>query len=220
MSAYKEEEYLMLSGIQHFAFCKRQWALIQIENVWQENYHTAIGNILHERVHDSTNFEKRGNIIISRGMPIFSASLGIRGECDVVEFVKDSGGVKIHGRDGKYVPYPVEYKKGSPKKNEVDILQLAAQVMCLEEMFLTNIPYGYLYYGQTRHREKIEITKEIREKVSAMFCEMHMLFKRGHTPKVNPSKSCNSCSLVNLCLPVLCKNKSAKDYIENMLNEE
>ena len=217
---YKQEEYLMLSGIQHFVFCKRQWALIHIENVWQDNYHTAIGNVFHEKVHNSAVFEKRGNIITSRAMPIYSSVLGISGECDVVEFISDKKGVKIQGREGMYIPCPVEYKKGSPKKTEIDVLQLVAQAMCLEEMFCCNLNYGYLFYGQTRHREKVEITKELKDQTTDMINEMHMLFKRGHTPKVKPSKSCNSCSLKDLCLPVLCKNKSAKEYIQKMINEE
>jgi CRISPR-associated exonuclease Cas4 len=116
---YKQEEYLMLSGIQHFVFCKRQWALIHIENVWQDNYHTAIGNVFHEKVHNSAVFEKRGNIITSRAMPIHSSVLGISGECDVVEFISDKKGVKIQGREGMYIPCPVEYKKGSLKKRKL-----------------------------------------------------------------------------------------------------
>ncbi|MCK9479481.1 MAG: CRISPR-associated protein Cas4 [Firmicutes bacterium] len=219
MKEYKQEEYLMLSGIQHFAFCKRQWALIHIENLWQENYHTAIGNVFHEKVHDGAITEKRGNIITSRAMPVHSSALGISGECDVVEFHLDKSGVKIKGRQGRYTPYPVEYKKGVPKKTEVDTLQLAAQAMCLEEMLCCDVNSGYLFYGQTRHREKIEITHELKEKVTDIFQQMHMLFERGHTPRVKPSKSCNSCSLNDLCLPVLCKSKSAKGYIQKMLNE-
>jgi CRISPR-associated exonuclease Cas4 len=153
-------------------------------------------------------------------MPIHSSVLGISGECDVVEFISDKKGVKIQGREGMYIPCPVEYKKGSPKKTEIDVLQLVAQAMCLEEMFCCNLNYGYLFYGQTRHREKVEITKELKDQTTDMINEMHMLFKRGHTPKVKPSKSCNSCSLKDLCLPVLCKNKSAKEYIQKMINEE
>ena len=219
MKVYKQDEYLMLSGIQHFAFCKRQWALIHIENLWQDNYHTAIGNVFHEKVHDAASAEKRGNVIISRAMPVHSSTLGISGECDVVEFHLDKNGVKIKGREGTYIPYPIEYKKGAPKKTDIDILQLVAQAMCLEEMFCCDVNRGYLFYGQTRHREKIEVTQKLKDKVTDIIQQMHMLFKRGNTPKVKPSKSCSLCSLNDLCLPVLCKNKSAREYIEKMINE-
>lgn len=219
MKVYKQDEYLMLSGIQHFAFCKRQWALIHIENLWQDNYHTAIGNVFHEKVHDAASAEKRGNVIISRAMPVHSSTLGISGECDVVEFHLDKNGVKIKGREGTYIPYPIEYKKGAPKKTDIDILQLVAQAMCLEEMLCCDVNRGYLFYGQTRHREKIEVTQKLKDKVTDIIQQMHMLFKRGHTPKVKPSKSCSLCSLNDLCLPVLCKNKSAREYIEKMINE-
>lgn len=216
---YEQEDYLALSGIQHFAFCKRQWALIHVEGLWQENYHTAIGRVFHERAHAGGAAQKRGGLITARGVPVHSPTLGISGECDVLEFYSDKMGVKISGREGKYIPCPVEYKKGSPKKTEVDILQLAAQAMCLEEMFCCDIGHGYLFYGQTRHREKIEITQELKKKVADITKQMHELVKRGHTPKVKPTKSCDSCSLADLCLPVLCKNKSAAEYISRMLNE-
>lgn len=217
---YKQNEYLMLSGIQHFAFCRRQWALIHIENQWQENYHTAVGNVFHEKVHDNTSVEKRGDIIISRGIPIHSNTLKISGECDVVEFRKNSKGIKIDRYDGTYIPYPVEYKKGAPKKTDIDILQLVAQAMCLEEMFLCDIEYGYLYYGKSRHREKVKITEELKVRVGSMTKEMHMLFKKGHTPKVKPTKACNLCSLKDICLPELTKVKTVRAYIEKNIMED
>lgn len=217
---YKQKDYLMLSGIQHFAFCRRQWALIHIENQWQENYHTAVGNVFHEKVHDNTSAEKRGDIIVSRGVPIHSTILKISGECDVVEFRRDARGIKINGYDGTYIPYPIEYKKGSPKKTDIDVLQLVAQAMCLEEMFLCDIECGYLYYGKTKRREKVGITIELKERVSSMAREMHMLFKKGHTPKVKPTKACNSCSLRDICLPELSKFRTVKSYIENNIKED
>jgi len=210
----------MLSGIQHFVFCKRQWALIHIENVWQDNYHTAIGNVFHEKVHNSAVFEKRGNIITSRAMPIHSSVLGISGECDVVEFHQDMNGIKLYGREGKYIPYPIEYKKGNPKKNDIDILQLTAQSICLEEMFLCNIKCGYLYYGKTRHRERIEITEELKAKVCKLVEEMHLLYNKGYTPKVKFRKDCDLCSLKELCMPVIYNKRTVKEYIEKRIKEE
>lgn len=217
---YKQKEYLMLSGIQHFAFCRRQWALIHIENQWQENHHTAVGNVFHEKVHDNTSVEKRGDIIVSRGIPIHSTTLKISGECDVVEFRRNAKGIKINSYDGTYIPYPVEYKKGSPKKTDIDVLQLVAQAMCLEEMFLCDIECGYLYYGKTRHREEVKITEELKDRVGRMTKEMHMLFKKGHTPKVKPTKACKLCSLKDICLPELSKVKTVRTYIENNLKED
>lgn len=220
MKEYNQEDYLMLSGIQHFAFCKRQWALIHIEHLWEENYHTIIGNIFHEKVHDANIVEKRKNIIISRAMPINSRILGINGECDVVEFHLDKNGVKIHGRERKYVLYPIEYKIGKPKTSDADVLQLVAQAMCLEEMFNCNINLGYLFYGKIRHRETIDITQELKDKVTKICCEMHELFNKGYTPKVKSFKNCNLCSLNDLCIPVLCNNRNVKNYIEKRINEE
>ena len=148
---YKEEDYLQLSGIQHFAFCRRQWALAYIELQWQENVRTVEGKLLHEVAHDASVKEKRGSLIVVRAMPVHSRELGISGECDVVEFYKAEDGVPISGREGKYRVIPVEYKRGKPKTDDVDALQVAAQALCLEEMLCCDIPYGYIYYGETRH---------------------------------------------------------------------
>ena len=217
---YQEEDYLSLSGIQHFEFCKRQWALIHIEQQWEENLRTVEGNIFHKKAHDGTYTEKRKDIIITRGMRIFSRTMGITGICDIVEFHLDDKGVPIFGREGKYLVYPVEYKNGEPKVEDMDILQLVAQAMCLEEMLCCNITKGYLFYGKIRRRIEIEITDVLREKVKADFLEMHQYYQRRHTPKVKRSKSCNACSLKEICLPVLCKNISVKSYINKRMNEE
>lgn len=217
---YKEEEYLQLSGIQHFAFCRRQWALAYIELQWQENIRTVEGRILHEKAHDITAAEKRGDLIISRAMPVHSRELGISGECDVVEFHKDIRGIPLAGKEGLYRVIPVEYKRGNPKSNDVDKLQLTAQVLCLEEMLCCEIPVGYLYYGESRHRTRVDITEELRQKAKDMFLEMHQYFCRSYTPKVKISKSCNACSLKEVCLPVLNKNKSVTEYIERNIAGE
>lgn len=217
---YREEDFLMLSGIQHYAFCKRQWALIHIEQQWQENLHTVVGELFHKRAHDKFSYEKRGDVIITRGLPIRSRELGISGECDIVEFQERENGIRLFGRTGTYQPYPVEYKKGSPKSTEADILQLTAQAMCLEEMFSISVPEGALYYGEIRRRESIVINDELRSTVNRMVEDMHRLFTKGHTPKVKWWKSCNACSLKETCLPRMGKLSSVEAYIGKKLREE
>jgi len=217
---YKEEDFLQLSGIQHFAYCRRQWALAYIELQWNENVRTVEGKLLHEQAHDPAYNEKRGDVIVSRGMPIRSSSLGVSGECDVVEFHKSDEGVPIIGREGVYLIVPIEYKRGEPKTNDVDKLQLAAQAMCLEEMFCCKVPFGYLYYGGTRHRNMVEFSPELRQKVKDCFAEMHELYDRRYTPMVKRNKGCNACSLKDICLPVLNPAKSSKKYIEEALHEK
>ncbi|WP_334291267.1 CRISPR-associated protein Cas4 [[Clostridium] hylemonae] len=217
---YNEEEYLQLSGIQHFAFCRRQWALAYIELQWSENVRTVEGKLLHEKAHDVTSEEKRGDLIISRAMPIHSRELGVSGECDIVEFHRSGTGITLSGRDGTYEAVPIEYKRGSPKQNDVDILQLTAQAMCLEEMLCCEIPYGYLYYGETRHRSKVVFEESIRQKVRDSFREMHQYYERRYTPRVKRTRSCNACSLKDFCLPVLGVGKSASSYIDKALSQE
>ena len=219
MMEYKEEDFLLLSGIQHFVFCKRQWALIHIEQQWQENLRTIEGEILHEKTHDETIKEKRGDLVISRGMAIFSRTLGITGACDVVELHKALDGVNIFGREGNYNPVPVEYKRGKPKEDESDVLQLCAQAMCLEEMLLCKIPEAFLFYWETKRRLKITLDDGLRDRVKIIVKEMHELYDKRYTPKVKLSKSCKACSLTEVCMPKLCKDLSVIDYIKKNLLE-
>ena len=216
---YAEEEYLMISGIQHFKFCRRQWALIHIEQQWSENYHTAVGELMHKKAHGPYITEKRKDVLIVRALPIASRKLGAVGECDIVEFHKCDDGVSLRGHRGLYSIYPIEYKKGKPKVSEEDKLQLVVQTMALEEMFSTQIEEGAIYYGETRRREVVQVSQELRDMATKMFEEMHDYFKRGYTPKVKQSKSCNSCSLKDICLPRLNKAGSVKNYISQMLGD-
>jgi len=217
---YREEDFLLLSGIQHFAFCRRQWALIHIEQQWQENLKTIEGHIVHEKAHDGFSSEKRKNVIISRGMPVFSKRLGISGICDIVEFHKSPEGIRIFGREGLYIPSPVEYKRGKPKNGDYDALQLCAQAICLEEMLLCEIPKGFIYYAETNRRQEIIFSSALREKVRTISNEMHLYYERRYTPKVKPSKSCKACSLTNICMPKLNKNLSVSRYINSNLMED
>lgn len=217
---YQEENYLSLSGIQHFEFCRRQWALIHIEQQWQENVRTLEGQFLHEKVHNEDRPEKRGNIIISRSVPVFSRILGVSGICDVVEFHLVEDGINIYGREGLYRPIPVEYKRGKPKKNDADNMQLCAQALCLEEMLLCNIDFGYLYYGEIQQRSMVIFDDRLREKVRKAFKEMHQLYERRYTPKVKMTKSCKACSLMDICIPKLYSCMPVNTYIKKHIGED
>jgi len=212
---YTPDELLPLSGIQHFLFCRRQWALIHVERQWQENALTAEGKIMHQRVDDPFFTEKRKGIIIARSVPIASYRLGLSGVCDVVEFTESSAGVKLPGREGLHLPAPVEYKRGKEKHDHSDEAQLCAQALCLEEMLAVNIPTGYLYYGETWHRVTVGFTETLRALVRGMSEEMHAYFQRGYTPRVKTSKACRACSLADVCLPKLqAKVIAASKYIQ------
>ncbi len=218
---YSEDDYLLLSGIQHFAFCKRQWGLIHIEQQWAENLRTVEGDIFHEKAHGDHFIEKRKNVIVRRGMRISSTTLGITGQCDIVEFVRnDKTGTAVFGYDGRYDIIPIEYKVGKAKEGEEDITQLVAQAMCLEDMFCCEIPKGFIFYGETRRRWEVNITEERKNEVRALLLEMHRFFSRNHTPVVRKSKKCSACSLKELCIPTLVNQGSALKYIEEMIIED
>lgn len=221
MIPYTEEELLALSGIQHFAFCPRQWALIHIEKQWLENLRTIQGKQLHERVDNPDFFETRGGILITRSVPLSSYNLGIYGVADLIEFhAVEEGGITLKGRSGKWYPIPIEYKKGRPKQNDVDEVQLCAQAICLEEMLSIAISHGYIYYGETRHRIKVEFSPELRNSVFEKTEQMHTLFHQKVTPKpISPGKHCKSCSMENVCLPKLTfKQPNVTQYINKYLS--
>lgn len=217
--AYNEEDYLLLSGLQHFRFCRRQWALIHIEDQWAENYRTVDGAIMHENAHDPEFTESRGDTLIIRGVRVFSPTLGVSGQCDVLEYHRSSEGIPLAGREGVWCPFPVEYKRGSPRDDTGDALQLCGQAICLEEMLCCDIPCGALYYNEIRRRVLVDFTDELRSEVRALLAEMHDLYRKRYTPKVKPTKSCNACSLKALCLPKLSRLGSVADYI-NAAKEE
>ena len=219
----EEKEYLLISGLQHFSFCRRQWALIHIEQQWVENGLTAEGRAIHKRVHDASSVDIRGGIITMRDMPVKSERLGISGCCDAVEFFPADNGITLHGRQGQWGICPVEYKHGHQKSDDCDRLQVTAQAICLEEMFSCRIDEGAVFYHETRKREKFCLTDELRETVCRSFSEMRDMFVCGYTPTVRKHKGCSSCSLKEICLPSLQRGEgfaSAAEYLRQMLDGE
>ena len=214
---YEESDFLQLSGLQHFKFCRRRWALIHIEQQWAENFRTMDGALMHQNAHNSEFRESRGDLFITRGVSVFSSTLGVSGQCDVLEYHRGTTGIPLRGKEGLWQPYPVEYKRGNPREDTGDTLQLCGQAMCLEEMLCCDIPEGALYYGEIRRRAVVPFTEELRAQVRELLAQMHDLYHRGYTPKVKPSKSCNACSLKELCLPKLMKNRSVAAYLKDAM---
>lgn len=219
MTDYDASEFLLLSGIQHFQFCERQWALIHIEQEWEENVLTIEGNYLHEKADDPFIREKRKDIIYVRGLPIHSSKLGLTGVCDVVEFHRDPNGVPLRNEKGTYTPIPIEYKRGRPKKDQSDISQLVAQAICLEDMLYCTVPRGYLFYHEIRRRIEVEITDDLKMNIRNIAKRMHDYYQRRHTPRVKTGKHCESCSLRHICLPELLTKESVAGYMKRMLAE-
>lgn len=215
----REDDFLQLSGLQHFAFCPRQWALIHIEGQWADNVKTVEGDLLHAKCHSVDKGESRGDLLVLRGLRVSSATLGLSGVCDVVEFRRNDKGVPLHGREGSWQPFPVEYKRGKPKEHRADELQLAAQAICLEEMLCCEIAEGAIFYGENRRRQAVCFDVELRGLVRTMTAEMHRYTKRAHTPRTRPKKGCANCSLQNLCLPKLQNKTSAAAWVTARVGE-
>lgn len=218
---YSEEDFLQISGIQHFAFCRRQWALIHVEQQWVENSLTAEGRMAHDRVHDSKIKDMRNGKITMRSLKIQSHRLGVSGECDAVEFSPAEDGITLHGREGQWNLAPVEYKHGTVKSNDCDRLQAVIQAMCLEEMFSYKIEKAYIYYLKNRRREEVILTDDIRQKAEYMLEEMHSYMNRKYTPKIKPGNRCKNCSIKDICLPELCKKQvSVSEYIAHYMEAD
>lgn len=217
---YTEDEFLQLSGIQHFSFCKRQWALIHIEQQWNENILTAEGRVEHKRVHDNSVTDLRNGKLTIRGLKVHSNKLGVSGECDAVEFIEADEGITLYGRNGKWSVFPVEYKHGSSKVNDCDRLQTVIQALCLEEMFSCHIEKAYIFYFDNRRREEVDLTNDLRSEAENMLAEMHQYMKKSYTPKVKTTNSCKKCSLMDLCVPQLQENKkSVTEYIKSYMED-
>jgi len=208
---YDPDDLIQLSALQHYAFCPRQCALIHIEQVWAENRLTAEGRLMHERVHEE-DAESRGNVRIERGIPLRSLRLGLIGKADVVEYHRQE--------DGSWRPYPVEYKRGKPKPDNTDKVQLCAQALCLEEMLKVEIPGGAIFYGKTRHRLDVLFDEALRKETEDAAAKTHDLLDAGKTPKPVYAKRCESCSLYAECLPkTVQKKRSVKRYLARMIGE-
>lgn len=207
---YSEDDLVQLSGLQHLLFCERQCALIHIEQIWSENLFTAEGRIMHERV-DSGVSESRRDIRVEYAMPLRSLRLGLVGKADAVEF---------HRKGDTWHPFPVEHKRGKPKQDNSDKVQLCAQAICLEEMLGTGVHSGALFYGRTRRRQDVSFDAELRHETEDTAKLLHELIASGITPKPEYSKKCKSCSLVEVCLPKKAgKASSVKKYIAKAMQE-
>lgn len=220
---YDDDDMLMLSGIQHYMFCPRQWALIHLEQQWEENRLTAEGQILHNNVDDPSYRQKNGDVITLRSVHIASHTLGLYGITDAVDLVPSDtpdNSIRHPQYQGYWKPFPIEYKRGHSKSDERDEVQLCAQVICLEEIYNIHIDHAALYYGETRHREIISITDTLRDLTYKCAHEMHQIFNEGKTPKAEKKSSCKNCSLLNLCMPELSECSHVENYLKKNLYEE
>ncbi len=204
---YSEDDLAMISALQHLLFCPRQCALIHIEQQWTENRLTAEGRILHERVH-STGSESRRKIRVEFDLPIRSLHLGLIGRADIVEFHLRENGI--------WQPFPVEYKRGRPKKDDSDRVQLCAQALCLEEMLDRDVLEGALYYGQKKRRQNVPIDAKLRQLTIDTADRLHALLNSNSTPAPNYAKKCESCSFISQCLPKIAGKKKVANYLKKI----
>lgn len=219
---YEEDDMLQLSGIQHYMFCPRQWALIHLDQIWADNYLTAEGTLLHHNVDNPFIRETGHDITLTiRGLRIASPQLGLSGITDALEIIpRDNAPKKKKDllASGLFDALPVEYKRGKPKTNDCDRMQVAAQAMILEEMLGIHIAKGAIFYWETRHREYINVDDVIREKVRTIAEEMHKIFDSRELPHPNKKKECRSCSLLDQCVPTL-TGKNVKTYLHKSFTQ-
>lgn len=219
---FDEADLLPLSRLADLEFCERRAALHLVEMAWEDNVHTADGSIMHERAHGDEFPEKRGDLVIIRGLWLRSLRLGLSGKADIVELHRTSDddvmGASIPGHSGRWLVYPVEYKPGRLKHQRSFQIQLCAQAICLEEMLGVEVPEGAIFYGKNRRRLEIRFDDALRSETVEAAARLHELVRSGRTPPVHYEKKCESCSLVNLCLPkVTGAGKKVGEYLSRML---
>ncbi len=220
---YSDDDMLMLSGIQHFRFCPRQWALIHIEQQWDDNRLTMEGSLMHQHADDPFYRQKCGDYISLRSVSVASHQLGLYGITDVVELHpadNDENSISHPRYPDQWLPYPVEYKHGKPKKHQEDEVQLAAQAMCLEEQYGIQIDYGAVFYAEIRHRVEVQITDELRGIVTDCARQMHEIFSSGQLPTIQRGRHCEKCSLKNICMPESVNCTRVSHYLKKNLYEE
>ena len=191
-----------------------------MERQWAENARTAEGQVFHETAHHGPESEARGDLLILRGLRVASPTLRLGGVCDVVELHRSPSGVSLAGREGLWLPDPVEYKKGSDQTKESDEVQLCGQALCLEEMLCCQIPEGSLFYGETRRRTRVAFDGTLRQRTLDLLHELLGYMDRGYTPGAKLHKGCNACSLRDICLPKLSRAPSVADYIHDRAGED
>ena len=220
---YDEDDMLMLSGIQHFVFCPRQWALIHIGQQWDENRLTAEGRLIHKNVDNPSYRQKNGDVVTLRSVPISSKVLGLYGYSDAIELMSSENDLNciVHPKySGYWKPCPVEYKRGCAKPDARDKVQLAAQVICIEEQYGIIIETAFLYYAETNRREAVPIDVELRTLTQRCADEMHEIFKSGVIPKAEKKHGCANCSLFDVCMPSLESRPKVNHYLKKYLYEE
>lgn len=223
MNIYSDDDMLPLSGIQHFRFCPRQWALIHIDQAWEENRLTYEGQSLHKKVDDPFYRMKSSDILTLRSVNIVSKSLGLYGVMDLLELYPSDSNINTISHPlypGHWIPFPVEYKHGKPKKDYIDEVQLVAQAICLEEMYGISIQEGAIFYNQIKHRQLVEFTQDLRNEAIKCSNQMHLLFSEGRIPQPERSHKCRNCSLIDLCLPEFGSLPDPQRYLKSNLYEE
>lgn len=220
---FDEDDLLPLSALQHVLFCERQAALIHVEQLWKDNRWTLEGQHLHHNVDaDAPRRELRGEVAIVRGLALRSLQMGLSGRADVVELhqapEQGADAAAVTGLKGWWRPFPVEYKRGKPKRNDSDKVQLCAQAMCLEEMLGVVIPSGALFYGQKKRRLAIAFDSPLRTTTQEAARRLHEIFAQGLTPQAKFSEKCRECSLLSLCLPeAMTRRRSALAYWQRQM---
>ncbi len=201
----QEDHYLSISALQHFAFCPRQFALIHVEQVWAENKFTAEGRLLHERV-DSGEMEQRGSMRYERSVSLISHVHQITGKMDLLEI--EAGNPPCY--------FPVEYKRGKPKIEDWDRIQLCAQALCIEEMRNVVVDAGAIWYWEVRRRDKVTIDDALREVTLKVIHGARETLMSQKTPAAVNDKRCRSCSLIDLCHPHAFVRDHSKRYIDDI----
>jgi len=223
---FAEDQLIPISALQHWAFCPRQCALIHLDRTWLEDARTAEGRILHDRTHGGGSQIADGLRTV-RSLPLRSLRLGLAGIADVVEFhtpqsdTPNDQAAHVPAVAGRWTVLPIEYKRGRPKCNDCDRVQLCAQAICLEEMLDVHIPRGALYYGQRKRRTDVIFNSALRARTEYVARQVRRMFDQPALPPPKFSRKCRSCSLMEACMPQRTgrSHNIVRAYVKRMVAE-
>ena len=195
---------ISIRSLQHFLYCPHRWGLLEIGKVWAENYFVTKANLLHERVHSGENFSSLGKKVFT-AVQVYNDIYGLFGVVDVLEIKGDEVCI-------------VEYKPRAPKNtpyNFDDLMQVFAQKICADFVFDCDAK-GVIYYADCKKRVNLPLNENFAEFEAALkssLQEMRNLLNLGQIPPINKTQKCSGCSLKDLCMPKIKKQKSIKEQI-------
>lgn len=195
-----------IRSIQHFLYCPRRYALLEINQDWAENAFVVKANLMHERVHEGDHAFTNKNKTVLSSVAVYHDGLDLYGVTDCMEFEADRKGCFVPMLGGNYRVKIVEYKPRMPEDggySEADAIQVFAQKVCADEIWQCRSE-AYLYYADVRRRVRLPFEEEYEaywDRLTSLLDQMRRCKGEGRIPPRRKGQNCGGCSLKDVCMP-------------------